>query len=55
MFKKLLTNQVVTAKGNRPSSYGFTRVNQRNLWTILDWTSQIPLKQMFPSENNLRE
>ena len=43
----------VTAKGNWPSSYRFTQVNQRNIWTILDWTSQIPLKIMFSSENNL--
>ena len=27
----------------------------RNLRTILDWTSQIPLKVTFSSENNLRE
>ena len=37
------------------TAYGFTQINQRNLWTILDWTSQIPLQMMFSSENNLRE
>ena len=43
----------VTAKRNRPPSYGFTQGNQRNLWTILDWAFQIPLKIMFSPENNL--
>ena len=47
--------KAVTAKGNRLSSYRFTQVNQRNLCTILDWTSQIPFEKMFPTENNLRE
>ena len=42
----------VTANENQPSSYRFTQVNQRNLWTLLDWTSQNPLKIMFSSENN---
>ena len=32
-----------------------TQANQRNSWTIPDWTSQIPLKVTFPSENNLVE
>ena len=27
----------VTASENQPSSYRFTQVNQRNLWTILDF------------------
>ena len=37
----------VTANKNQPSSYRFTQVNQRNLWSLLDSTSQIPLKTMF--------
>ena len=37
------------------TAYGFTQINQRNLWSILDWTSQNPLQMMFSSENNLRE
>ena len=40
----------VTANENQPSSYGFTQVYQRNLWTILDWTSKIPPKMMLSSE-----
>ena len=43
----------VTARKNQPSSYRFTQANQRNPWTILDWTSQIPLTVAFSSENNL--
>ena len=43
----------VTANKNWPSSYRFTQANQRNPWTTLDWTSQIPLKMMFSSGNNL--
>ena len=44
----------VTANKNRPSSYRFTQANQRN-WIILHWTSLIPLKVTFSSENNLGE
>ena len=45
----------VTANKDQPSSYRFTQVNQRNLWTILDWTFQIPLKVTFSSKYNLGE
>ena len=45
----------VTLNKNRPSSYRFTQANQRNTWTTLDWTSQIPLEIIFSSENNLGE
>ena len=48
-------NYVVTARKNRPFSYRFTQANQKNSWTILDWTSQIPHKVAFSSENNLGE
>ena len=44
---------VVTARKNQPSSYRFTQANQRNSWTVLDWTSQISLKVAFSSENKL--
>ena len=47
--------QFVTARKNRPFSYKFTLANQRNSWTFLNWTSQIPLKVAFPLENNLEE
>ena len=42
---------VVTAKKNRPDFDRFTQANQRNSWAILDWSSQIPLKEAFSSEN----
>ena len=42
----------VTTRKNQPSSYRFTQANQRNSWTIIDWTSQIPLIAAFSSENN---
>ena len=47
--------ETVTANENQSSSYKFTQANQRNPWTILDWTSQIPLKVTPCSENNLEE
>ena len=50
---QLIRMVIVTGNKNRPFSYRFTQVNQRNLWTMLDWTSQIPLKVTFSSENNL--
>ena len=43
---------VVTSRKNGPSPYTFTHANQRNAWASLDWTSQIPLKVVFSSENN---
>ena len=37
----------ITTRKNQPSSYRFTLANQRNSWTILDWTSQNPLIVAF--------
>ena len=42
----------VTARKNQPSSYRFIQANQRNSWTIHDWTSQIPLVVALSTENN---
>ena len=39
----------VTANKNQPLG------KSMKLFTILDWTCQIPLKEMFFSDNNLRE
>ena len=44
----------VTDTKNRPSSYRFTQANQRNSWSILDLTSEIPLKVAFFLDSNLR-
>ena len=40
---------------NITMSYRFIQANQRNLRTILYWTSQISFKVTFSSKNNLGE
>ena len=46
------SQKISSSPGKSKKKSNQNQANQRNSITIIDWTSQIPLKVAFPSGNN---